>query len=93
MRVCGPVTSNPSAVSWFWGGMTPFDLEQSQLDKQWRARFGQPVPVLGSPDLVRRILAETATWELAEAPSGADQLARDHRGEPPFAQDTAVPQA
>jgi hypothetical protein len=34
--------------------MTPEDRE---LDRQWRSRFGQPLPMLGCADIVRRILA------------------------------------
>jgi hypothetical protein len=33
--------------------MTPEEIE---LDRQWRARFGQPLPMLGCADIVRRIL-------------------------------------
>ena len=33
--------------------MTP---EEAELDEQWRARFGQPLPILGCADIVRQIL-------------------------------------
>ena len=33
--------------------MTP---EEFELDREWRARFGQPLPMLGCADIVRRIL-------------------------------------
>lgn len=34
------------------------DSEDAELDRQWRARFGQPLPMIGSPAIVRRILRE-----------------------------------
>jgi len=30
--------------------------EEMELDREWRARFGQPLPMLGCADIVRRIL-------------------------------------
>lgn len=30
--------------------------EDIDLDRQWRARFGQPLPMLGCADIVRHIL-------------------------------------
>lgn len=33
--------------------MTP---EEAELDKEWRARFGQPLPMLGCAAIVRQIL-------------------------------------
>jgi hypothetical protein len=30
--------------------------EEIELDREWRARFGQPLPMLGCADIVRRIL-------------------------------------
>jgi hypothetical protein len=35
--------------------MTP---EEMELDREWRARFGQPLPMLGCADIVRRILLQ-----------------------------------
>ncbi|WP_332658842.1 DNA methylase [Brevundimonas sp.] len=40
--------------------------EDMELDRQWRARFGQPLPMLGCADIVRQIL-EAAPAEQAEA--------------------------
>lgn len=38
--------------------MTPPQMtdEEIELDREWRARFGQPLPVLGCADIVRSIL-------------------------------------
>lgn len=36
---------------------TPLDLEDLELDRLWRARFGQPLPLLGCAELVREVLA------------------------------------
>jgi len=38
--------------------MTPARMtaEEIELDREWRARFGQPLPILGCADIVRRIL-------------------------------------
>lgn len=33
-------------------------LEDADLDRRWRARFGQPLPILGCSEIVRRILDE-----------------------------------
>lgn len=33
--------------------MTP---EEIKLDREWRVRFGQPLPMLGCANIVRRIL-------------------------------------
>lgn len=30
--------------------------EDRELDRQWRARFGQPLPMRGCADIVRQIL-------------------------------------
>ena len=35
--------------------MTP---EEVELDLQWRARFGQPMPMLGCAPIVRQILSQ-----------------------------------
>ena len=45
--------------------MTP---EEVELDRQWRTRFGQPLPMLGSAELVWRILATTP----ADRPAAVD---------------------
>ncbi|WP_156389410.1 DNA methylase [Brevundimonas sp. Root1423] len=34
----------------------PMTAEEVELDREWRARFGQPLPMLGCADIVRRIL-------------------------------------
>lgn len=44
--------------------MTSEDIE---LDRQWRARFGQPLPMLGCADIVRQILASAPPVEQAAA--------------------------
>lgn len=31
--------------------------EDRDLDRQWRSRYGEPLPMLGSADIVRTILA------------------------------------
>lgn len=40
------------------GAMTAPEMtaEDAELDRQWRARFGQPLPMLGCADIVRQIL-------------------------------------
>jgi hypothetical protein len=30
--------------------------EERELDRLWRERFGQPLPILGAPEVVREIL-------------------------------------
>ncbi len=35
--------------------MSEDDIE---LDLQWRARFGEPLPILNSAEIVRKILAD-----------------------------------
>jgi hypothetical protein len=35
--------------------------EDTALDAQWRAAFGQPLPLLGAGPIVRTILAEKAS--------------------------------
>lgn len=32
--------------------------EDQELDRQWREAFGEPMPILGAGDIVRRILDE-----------------------------------
>lgn len=44
--------------------MTPEDIE---LDRQWRTRFGQPLPMLGCADIVRQILKTAPPEEMAVA--------------------------
>lgn len=37
--------------------MTPqMTDEEIELDREWRLRFGQPLPILGCAEIVRRIL-------------------------------------
>lgn len=38
--------------------MTVMSAEDEMLDALWREAFGQPLPMLGAPDIARRILAE-----------------------------------
>lgn len=41
--------------------MKPYmDTEDRRLDALWRARFGQPLPILGSAAMVRKLLEEDA---------------------------------
>ena len=44
--------------------MTTEDVE---LDRQWRDRFGQPLPMLGCADIVRQILRSCPPEQEAEA--------------------------
>ena len=30
--------------------------EERELDRLWRERFGQPLPILGAPEVVREVL-------------------------------------
>lgn len=32
--------------------------EDARLDQLWRERFGQPLPMIGAPEVARRILRE-----------------------------------
>lgn len=32
--------------------------EEVRLDKLWREHFGQPMPMIGAPDVARRILRQ-----------------------------------
>lgn len=41
--------------------------EDKELDRQWRARFGQPLPMLGCADIVRQILNAAPPEEQSEA--------------------------
>lgn len=34
--------------------------EDRELDRQWRAAFGEPLPMLGCGDIVRSVLARLA---------------------------------
>lgn len=43
--------------------MTGLSPEDAELDALWREVFGQPLPMLGSPEIARKILAD----HLAEA--------------------------
>ncbi|CAN5288373.1 hypothetical protein BH10PSE1_BH10PSE1_25100 [soil metagenome] len=38
--------------------MPPTSNEDLELDQLWREMFGQPLPMLGAPEVVRAILAE-----------------------------------
>ena len=53
--------------------MTTFsDDEDRELDAEWRARFGQPLPIRGCAPLVRRLLAELpAPEQVARLPDAA----------------------
>ncbi|WP_332678961.1 hypothetical protein [Brevundimonas sp.] len=44
LRLSGPMAS------------AQMTTEEIELDREWRARFGQPLPMLGCADIVRRIL-------------------------------------
>ncbi|MEJ6789620.1 hypothetical protein BrevBR_08700 [Brevundimonas sp. BR2-1] len=43
--------------------------EEMELDREWRARFGQPLPMLGCADIVRRILLAPDNAAAAAAPA------------------------
>lgn len=43
--------------------------EEMELDREWRARFGQPLPMLGCADIVRRILLAPDNVAAAAAPA------------------------
>lgn len=51
---------------------TPMSTEDRQLDAQWRDVFGQPLPILGAGELVRRILAQASSAAVAEGSSPND---------------------
>lgn len=36
---------------------SPLSAEDSELDRLWRKRFGEALPILGGGEIVRRILA------------------------------------
>lgn len=36
----------------------PMSEDDIELDLQWRARFGEPLPILNSAEIVRKILAD-----------------------------------
>lgn len=40
--------------------------EDAHLDEQWRLVFGQPLPMLGAPDIARQILNEHIARQEAE---------------------------
>lgn len=51
--------------------MTP---EDKALDALWRARFGQPLPILGAGDVVRAVLgADAGPVKLQRGPSAKIQ--------------------
>lgn len=43
--------------------------EEIELDREWRTRFGQPLPMLGCADIVRRILLTPAGAATPIAPA------------------------
>ena len=46
---------------------SPLTKEDQELDRQWRATFGEPMPILGGGDIVRQILAEAKQRQLSAA--------------------------
>lgn len=36
----------------------PLTPEEVRLDRLWRERFGQPLPMIGAPEVARRILRQ-----------------------------------
>jgi hypothetical protein len=38
--------------------MLPISDEDKELDALWRELFGQPLPMLGAPELARSIIAQ-----------------------------------
>jgi len=44
------------ATNRFWE--KPMSEDDIELDLQWRARFGEPLPILNSAEIVRKILAD-----------------------------------
>lgn len=36
----------------------PLTPEEVRLDRLWRERFGQPLPMVGAPEVARRILRQ-----------------------------------
>ena len=40
--------------------MRPDETEDEAIDRAWRARYGQPLPVMGSTEIARKILTEWA---------------------------------
>jgi len=56
-------------VKGFPGPMTANEMttEDIDLDRQWRDRFGQPLPMLGCADIVRQILQNSPPVEIAAA--------------------------
>ncbi|HEY1072374.1 hypothetical protein [Brevundimonas sp.] len=37
---------------------TALPPDEAHLDALWRERFGQPMPMIGAPDIARRILRQ-----------------------------------
>lgn len=35
---------------------TPLSAEDAALDAEWRATFGQPLPIIGAADIARAVL-------------------------------------
>jgi hypothetical protein len=50
----------------------PDETDDEAIDRMWRARFGQPLPVMGSAAFARKILSEWMT-EPDEAAGDADR--------------------
>ena len=59
--------------------MTPdaFSPIDAELDARWRAAFGQPLPMLGAPDVARAILRE---HDASTAGNPALALGTERRG-------------
>ena len=47
---------------------TSLPPDEARLDSLWRARFGQPMPMVGAPDIVRRILRQNGVSPQALKP-------------------------
>lgn len=57
-----------AAVSSRREGAEEMSAEDRELDRQWRACFGQPLPMLGSAEIVRSILARAAALPKRNVP-------------------------
>lgn len=55
-------------------------LEERELDRQWQALFGQPLPMLGCADIVRSILTRYAAAEANVGPP-SQEPARSSAGQ------------
>jgi hypothetical protein len=54
--------------------------EDEAVDRAWRARYGQPLPVMGSTEIARKILTE---WAAAAESSEPDDWGPDEVALPP----------